>query len=369
MALDHTLLRQALAEVDTPVLVVDRDIVAANIEAAILYAGGARFFRPHVKTHKTLEVAQMQCQAGISKFKCATIPEAEMLGMAAAEDVLIAYQPQGPKVNRVIQLVKKFEDTKFSVLVDNKISAGEINKRLQSENIILDVFIDVNNGNHRTGVSLDGVQELAKLIHGYSHLSLKGLHCYDGHIRMSDIDDRKSAITEASLGVFELRATISKELDISLSLVMGGSPSFSIHKDHPDVEASPGTWIFWDARYADDYPEQPFAKAAVLGTRVISQIDSYTYCLDLGHKSVASEMSFPRVVFVDQPETKQIGHSEEHMVVKVEKEDALEVGQLLLAYPIHICPTVALYDHYQVVVDNQIVDEWKVIARDRKITV
>lgn len=369
MALDHTLLRQALAEVDTPVLVVDRDIVAANIHAAISYAGGPKLFRPHVKTHKTLEVARMQCQAGISKFKCATIPEAEMLAMADAEDVLLAYQPHGPKVNRVIQLVKKFEDTKFSVLVDNMTSAEEINKRLQLEDTILDVFIDINNGNHRTGISLDGVQELARHIYACSNLSLKGLHCYDGHLRMSDIDDRKSAITEASSGVFEVRAVISKELDVSLSLVMGGSPSFSIHKDHPDVEASPGTWIFWDARYADDYPEQPFAKAALLATRVISKIDNYTYCLDLGHKSVASEMPFPRVVFVDQPGIKQIGHSEEHMVVKVEIEDALEVGQLLLAYPFHICPTVALYDHYQVVVDNQIVDEWKVIARDRKITV
>jgi len=104
------------SELDTPALVVDRGMVDFNIGLALKYAGGAERLRPHVKTHKILEVAKMQKTAGIFKFKCATIPEAEMLGMASAENVLIAYPLQGPKVNRFLKLIEKFPNTRYSQL-------------------------------------------------------------------------------------------------------------------------------------------------------------------------------------------------------------------------------------------------------------
>jgi len=70
-----------LSSIDTPALLVDKGLVSHNITAAIDYAGGVDHFRPHVKTHKTLEVAELQLAAGITRYKCATIPEAEMLGV------------------------------------------------------------------------------------------------------------------------------------------------------------------------------------------------------------------------------------------------------------------------------------------------
>ena len=73
-------------QLDTPALVIDRDKVERNIQLAIKLAGGVKRLRPHVKTHKILEVAELQVAAGITKFKCATIAEAEMLGMAGAID-------------------------------------------------------------------------------------------------------------------------------------------------------------------------------------------------------------------------------------------------------------------------------------------
>jgi len=358
-----------LSSIDTPALLVDKGLVSHNITAAIDYAGGVDHFRPHVKTHKTLEVAELQLAAGITRYKCATIPEAEMLGMAEAPDVLIAYQPHGPKIHRVASLIKTYPSTTYSVLIDHPQVATAVQEVMEAHDIALDIYIDVDNGNHRTGIPTRHVDELIDHIKTLSHLRVRGLHCYDGHIRMSDITTRTTSVNEARQEVLQLRADLSSSLGYKLDLVMGGSPSFSIHKDHSDVTSSPGTWIFWDARYADDYPEQPFAKAAILATRVISKLDSHTYCLDLGHKSVASEMPYPRVEFLDGESISQTGHSEEHMVVQVEAADSLEIGEVLLAYPYHICPTVALYDAYHVVEDGQIIDMWKVIARDRMITI
>lgn len=103
--------------------------------------------------------------------------------------------------------------------------------------------------------------------------------------------------------------------------------------------------------------------------RVISIIDKKTLCLDLGHKSVASENPFPRVKFLTSPEAEAIGHSEEHLVVRVPDTAKHQIGEVWYGVPYHICPTVALYDSVQVVENNKATKKWKVIARDRAITV
>ncbi|MEM9525483.1 MAG: D-TA family PLP-dependent enzyme [Bacteroidota bacterium] len=340
-----------------------------SIELAIKYAGGTERLRPHVKTHKMLEVAKLQVAAGIYKFKCATVAEAEMLGMAGAKDVLIAYPVQGPKVNRVLALIKKYPDTRFAVLIDNLTSTKNIAKAAEITNQEVYVFIDLNNGHGRTGIALPQVPGLVKKAMELEKVKIIGLHCYDGHIRMASLAERTAACQKAFRPVMELHAAINELLGREILLVAGGSPSFSVHARHHAAECSPGTWIFWDQRYGENYQEQEFQKAAVLATRVISKIDANTYCLDLGHKSVASESPFPRVAFVSPHQFAQVGHSEEHLILKSEKPDVLEPGEVLLAYPYHICPTVALYNKVQVVQNDVRIDEWEVTARARKITV
>ena len=91
-----------ITEVDSPALVVFPDRVKRNIELLKNMIDDVKRLRPHVKTHKTKEAALLQMEAGIKKFKCATIAEAEMLGSIKAPDVLLAYQPIGPKINRFI---------------------------------------------------------------------------------------------------------------------------------------------------------------------------------------------------------------------------------------------------------------------------
>jgi len=358
-----------LSQIDTPALLVNKDKVAANIKLAIKYAGGTDRLRPHVKTHKMLEVARMQMAAGIYEFKCSTIAEAEMLGMAGAQDVLIAYPVQGPKINRVATLIQRFPKTSFSVLIDNEATAGQIDVVFAEAGLVLNVFIDLNNGHFRTGIIPERVPDLVDFCKRLDHLKIIGLHCYDGHIRMPSLEERIAACREAFKPVAALRQRLSEDLDRPLAIVAGGSPSFSVHAKYHDVACSPGTWIFWDERYSSDYQEQKFQKAAMIATRVISKLDAHTYCLDVGHKSIASEMPFPRMAFDTPHQFTQVGHSEEHLLIKSEAPDVLHPGELLLAYPFHVCPTVALHDYAHIISDGEIVDQWKVIARTRKITI
>jgi len=104
--------------IDSPALLIYKERVYENIRLLKSMKDVAHL-RPHVKTNKIAEVCRMMLNEGITKFKCATIAEAEMLAMINAADVLLAYQPVGPKVNRLAQLVKTYPSTRFSCLIDD----------------------------------------------------------------------------------------------------------------------------------------------------------------------------------------------------------------------------------------------------------
>src|SRR5216117_1821888 len=105
-------------EVASPALLVYPDRVEENIRRMIALTGGAQRLRPHMKTHKMPEVIRLQMAQGVTKFKCATIAEAEMTASCGATDVLLAYQPVGPNVGRFVQLVKQFPKTQFATIAD-----------------------------------------------------------------------------------------------------------------------------------------------------------------------------------------------------------------------------------------------------------
>ena len=94
--------------IDSPALLVFPERVKKNIATAITMVGDVNRLRPHIKTNKSPRAVQLMQEMGINKFKCATIAEAEMLGMVWARDVLLAYQPSGPKLKRFIEVAKNY---------------------------------------------------------------------------------------------------------------------------------------------------------------------------------------------------------------------------------------------------------------------
>src|SRR4051794_8158610 len=92
----------------TPALLFYKDLIRQNIDRAIAIAGGAERLRPHVKTHKTREIVQMELAVGITRHKCATIAEAEMLAECGAPDVLLSYNLVGPNCARMAKLVQRY---------------------------------------------------------------------------------------------------------------------------------------------------------------------------------------------------------------------------------------------------------------------
>lgn len=357
-------------EIDSPALLIYPERVRENIRRMIAMAGGAERLCPHVKTHKLPQLVQMQLEMGITKYKCATIAEAEMVARAGAPDVLLAYQPVGPKLARLIQLTKQFPKTKFSALVDNKLSAREISSAAEAANIKIPLLLDIDCGMKRTGIPAGSeALELYQLIASLPGILAAGLHVYDGHIADSDLNEREKKCEAAFAPAAKLRDDILKIGLPVTRVVAGGTPTFPIHAKRKDVECSPGTCVLWDEGYGSRCRDMDFLHAAVVLTRVISKPGENRLCLDLGHKAIAAENPHPRLVFLNLPDAKAVMHSEEHLVVETSHAAKISVGEPIYGIPWHVCPTVALHAEAVIVEDGIAQTKWMIESRNRRLSV
>ncbi|NNG10842.1 MAG: D-TA family PLP-dependent enzyme, partial [Arenibacter sp.] len=316
-------------DIVTPALLLYPERIEKNIQLMVDMVGNVDRLRPHIKTHKTKEIIDLQMARGIQKFKCATIAEAELLGQCGAKDILLALQPVGANIGRFFELIAQFPNSTFSTIVDNAGIITTISEMASSKKITVPLFIDLNTGMNRTGAAPNqDTADLCQLISKNSNLIFRGIHAYDGHIRNTDIKDRKRVCDAAFDLVSDFKTTLEKKGITVATIVMGGSPTFPIHAQRKDVETSPGTTLLWDERYGTSFPDMKFFHAAVLLTRVISKPSSNVICLDLGHKSIAPEMDFPRVKIFGLEDCEQIGQSEEHLVLSCPSGKTVEVGDL-----------------------------------------
>lgn len=354
----------------TPCLLIYPDRILKNILRMLEIAGDVSRLRPHIKTHKTAEIIQMQMEKGIEQFKCATIAEAELLGNCGARDVLLAMQPVGHNLERFLNLIEAFPNTHFSTLADNELTLKLLQAEASQRDIKLHLYLDLNTGMNRTGV-IPGEKalDLYRLLWDSPNLEAEGLHAYDGHIRDTNFEDRKAKCQAAFAPVTQLKEQIEADgMDVKY-IVAGGSPSFPVHALNPNVITSPGTTLLWDARYESLFGDMGFLSAAVLCSRVISKPAPNIICLDLGHKALAPEMPFPRVQLLGIEECEQLSQSEEHLVLECSDAEHNEIGDTFYAIPMHICPTVAKYPRLLTVENGKITGAWKVAARDHQLTI
>jgi D-serine deaminase-like pyridoxal phosphate-dependent protein len=361
-----------VAEIPSPALLVYPDRVEENIRRMVALAGAADRLRPHVKTHKLAEVVRLQGRHGITRFKCATIAEAEMTASAGAPDVLIAYPLVGPNILRFVELIRTFPATEFRAIADDAdairaLSAAAV-AFLPGRSI--DVLLDIDCGMHRTGVAPGPAADaLYRLIASLPGLRPGGLHVYDGPISDSDVDVRQRRVAEAFAPVRAFRDSLVQAGLPVPRFLASSTPTFPIHAREADVECTPGTSVFWDWGYQVKCPDLDFLHAALVLTRVVSKPGENRLCLDLGHKAIAAENPPPqRVHLLDLPDAVPVGQSEEHLVVETPRAGEFAVGTPLYGVPWHICPTVALYAEAVTVIDGHAAGRWQIAARARKLT-
>lgn len=368
--------RYAIADtrsIVTPAIVIFREILDANLAEMVRIAGSAARLRPHCKTHKMREVIELELAAGITKHKCATLAEAEMLARAGVKDIFLAYNIVGANIDRVVKFVQAFPEVRFSVTADHPRPVQELGTAMVAAGCQVEVLLDIDSGQHRTGLPVgEAARKLYEQIAATPGLLPGGFHLYDGQNHQKSVDDRRTAV----LAGYEPAARFRQEL-LSAGLavpriVAGGTGSFPIFAqlDDPCLELSPGTIIFHDSGYGETFPDLKFTPAALLLTRCISRPTDDRITFDLGYKAVASDPpAGNRLTFPDLPDAKAVLQNEEHLVLETSQASRFQPGDELLAIPRHVCPTSALHKFAYVVQGGRLVETWQVAARDRVLTI
>jgi D-serine deaminase-like pyridoxal phosphate-dependent protein len=353
----------------SPALLFYKDRIAQNLRRMVAIAGSPDRLRPHVKTHKTREIVRMALALGVTKHKCATLAEAEMLADCGVQDLVIAYPIVGPNCERLAKLVQAFPASQFGVLADHPVGVQQLSAALSAAHQTVEVILDVNVGQNRTGVAPgDAAIALYESLTKLAGVRPGGLHLYDGHNHQPALPERVAAVKREFSPAWELRDALRKKGLPVPRLIMGGTPTFPVHAklDFPEVELSPGTCVLSDYNYGNWFPDLEIVPATLLLTRVVSRPTPNRVTFDLGYKAVASDPpAGSRCVLWDVPDAKAVIHNEEHFVVETAAAERFRPGDVAYAQPAHICPTCALHKFAYVIENGAVVDRWEIVARDR----
>ncbi len=336
----------------TPCLVIEQVVLQRNIRRMADYAAEHHLkVRPHIKTHKSRFIARLQLQAGAAGLTTAKVGEA--LEMAhETDDLLIAYPAlDGPRTQRIATLALTARPI---VAIDSAYAARALQGAAAAQDSLVGILIDLDLGVGRTGLQTPRQAcELGKLVMKCSHLQLKGIFCYTGHV---------TGLTRSfEQAMAEAAAKIQETLDLfhaaglPAPIVSGGStPSaFHCHLAKQLTEIRPGTYVFNDLNSIGYGCATPADCAALIHATVVSSAVPGQVVLDAGSKTLTSDRLGPAVPLTDSlhgfipqfPQARITKLTEEHAQVDVTRcIDRPRLGQRVQIIPNHICPWVNLQE-------------------------
>ncbi|MBT6722201.1 MAG: D-TA family PLP-dependent enzyme [Planctomycetaceae bacterium] len=364
---------QDTSSIVSPGLVVFREVMNENLAEMLREAGDVTRLRPHCKTHKMEAVTKIQLGMGITKHKCATFAEAEMLAAAGVKDILLGYNLVGPNIRRAVDFVTRYNDVQFIATADHEAPVRQLSQAMSAANQSIELLLDLDSGQHRTGITPgETATQIYQLFDDLPGITPGGIHLYDGQNHQTDLESRRQAVMSCWQLASNFRDQLESEGLSVPRIVAGGTGSFPVYASisDPALELSPGTNTFFDNNYGKMFPDLQYIPAARILTRVISRPTEETITVDLGYKACASDPDVTkRVVFPDLPNAEPILQNEEHLVLRLENASDFLPGDELLAIPGHICPTSALHKSAYVIEDGQVSENWEVSSRDRWLTI
>jgi D-serine deaminase-like pyridoxal phosphate-dependent protein len=351
-------------EVDTPALILDRAKLTRNIRTMAEFAsGGPAKLRPHAKTHKCVEIAQLQLDAGAVGITCAKVGEAEALADGGIPDILIANEIIGPlKIARLVELAKRCAVT---VAVDEAVNVRQLSAAAVAAGVMLRCYVEVNIGMDRCGVEAGApALALARQVAAADGLLFCGLQAYEGHLQnlvpfeerraRTEVDMRKALTAKEHIEAGGLRVDQISGCGTGTHTISGRLPWMT--------ELQCGSYATMDAQYAA-VGGADFENALTVLVTVISRPRPDKAIVDAGLKAITPEFGDPTVLV---PGATWFDFSEEHGEITLEgPAQRLHVGDKIELIPRHGCTTVNLYDQFHVVEDGALTGVWRVAARGR----
>ncbi|HYC62503.1 MAG TPA: alanine racemase [Thermoanaerobaculia bacterium] len=361
-----------LRDVATPAFLVDRSIVQRNCDAMREKARSSGVgFRPHVKTHKSVEIGRMQHGGAVGPITVSTLAEAEQFARDGFRDITYGVPIAPEKLARAAELASRID--RLSVLIDSETARVAIETFAANHNVVFDVFLKVDCGYHRAGVDPEN-PDSARLAIALAHserVRFQGFLTHAGHSYVArDVEEIKRIAAEESASLTRFRALLAPDgLGESLRSV-GSAPTAAVVERFSECdEVRPGNYVFYDASQAAfGSCRREDVAVSVLTTVVGSYpergaliVDAGALALskDTGPNHLEPQCGYGIVCDVDlQPLPMRItALSQEHG--KIATEMHVEVGTRLRILPNHSCLTAAMFDAYQVIDRGRVVDQWK----------
>ena len=357
-------------ELETPVPLVDLDVMASNLNAMQAYADAHELqLRPHTKTHKSVYVGREQMRRGAAGLTCATPYEATIM-QQASDDLLVAYPVIGhAKLDRLFSVR---EDAALRVQLDNAEAIDQLYAAAVRHDRAVAVTVEFDAGMHRVGVpSLDDAIALAHMVRANPPLEFSGIAFYPGHIR-EPVTSQDAALERLRHRVAQAIEAFS-EAGMPPSVVSGGSTPtmWRSHEITGVTEIRPGTYVYNDRTTAEigacTWDDCAFTVlATVVSTSVPGQavIDAGTK--SLGREPIRGSGGEGFGALLERPEVVVTRMSEEHGILDLSTSDwRPQIGEQVRVVPNHVCIVTHLNDVIFGVQGEDVVASWPVDARGR----
>jgi D-serine deaminase-like pyridoxal phosphate-dependent protein len=346
-------------EVATPALFLDLLTATANIALmAERFRGLGASLRPHVKAHKSAELARLQLEHGAIGVTAATVAEAEAMSDAGVADVLVANQVVGPAA--IDRLLGCAERTRVTVSVDDEGNVRELARRAAEVDVSLGVVVEVDVGMGRGGArGIDEALALGRAAADLPGVELRGLLGYEGHCADDPDPVQRERRTRLAMDVLLAAAARFGDEGLPADVVSAGATgTYAITGSVPGVtEVQAGSYALMDRFHALLAPEFGFA-LTVAATAISAHGDLVVF--DAGRKAVGSDFGPPaspdgrgEVAFIH----------EEHLGYRYPGGAPYRVGDRVALVPDYAPTTVNLFGAYHVVDAGTVVDVWPVLAR------
>jgi D-serine deaminase-like pyridoxal phosphate-dependent protein len=348
-------------ELETPALLLHLDRARRNIDRmARLAAELGVGLRPHVKAHKSPELARLQLEAGAVGVACATVREAVVMAeQAGIADVLIANQVVGPGIARVAALAG---GCRLTVAVDDERNVRELSAAAAAAGSTIELLVEADIGMQRSGVRSAGAAvRLAAAIAELPGVRFRGVQGYEGHCMIEDDPvAREAATVAANRALLDVVGALEEAGHRCETVSGGGTGTYRITGANPGIhELQAGSYVLMDSFHERLVPGEFEQALTVLG-RVISRQGS-TVVLDCGRKAVSTDFGNPGLVGV--PEARVRIYAEEHCLLDFDGPPPLDLGDTVEVGMSYAPTGVNLHEAFHVVEEGEVTAIWPVAAR------
>jgi D-serine deaminase-like pyridoxal phosphate-dependent protein len=367
-----------LHDIKTPSLVLDLERVRRNAErmSSRVRALGASL-RPHVKTHKCVEVARIQTEGHAGGITVSTLAEARAFAAEGFRDITYAVPVEPGKFAEAIELSKLCE--RLSLITDDPSIPPPLDEAARRAGVTLDLFLKVDCGYHRCGVEPDSPEALAipRLIERARSLRFAGILTHAGHSYHARSREELLSIARHERDLMRDFAARLRSEGIGVPCVSVGSTPTVTQVEHLEGvdEARPGNYIFFDAFQATlgscSFGDCALTVLAAVvhrdrtRRRVVLDAGAVALSKDRGPAELDPTCGYGRVLDLEGDELGlRVGAlSQEHGEVQVDDESLLDrlcVGARVRVLANHSCLTAAQHTHYHVLEGRRLVDRWEI---------